>query len=304
VLIFPTIRINDKHKFIPQLKKFLNELVQPSPNLALDDVVDDATLKAVYQFKTQWFRRILTSEYDKSNLREITPGLWAMIGRALGKDKLLPELRATKDNELRSLLLGLDVVSMLSTYYTSEMEGCDAKIASVFGDKNAVAAANEFDPDGLALVQLYKFGDRYRYYRGDEKDADGSVLPGHLSTSAMHLYGSKDGTRFGVNGNSFVNLYVPDGFKSPEKIRKSPSPKSASVDFYYEVLGNVKDVTLLVSHIKDFKLKKENNRWHIGKIGGKGGDSVDYIHSHIDLFKGNVGMTGKRDRISFATAFC
>lgn len=61
---------------------------------------------------------------------------------------------------------------------------------------------------------------------------------------------------------------------------------------------------MLVSHIKDFKLKKESDRWHIGKIGGKGGDSLNYIHSHLDIFKGNVEMTGERKRLSFAGAFC
>lgn len=206
-MFFPALRFQDKHKFVIQLKKFLNELVQPSPNLPLDDVVDDKTIKAVRNFKTQWFRRVLTFTYDLTHFNEITPGLWAMIGRALGKDRLLKELREVKDNEIRSLLLGMDFVGAIATSYTAEMEACDAKIASIFGGKNTVAAANSFEPYSLAIVRQYKFGSRYPFYYGE-----------HLSTDSIHLYGSVDGTRFGVDGNIFVDLYVPDGFANPEKV--------------------------------------------------------------------------------------
>lgn len=74
MLIFPTLRLNDKHKFVSLLKRFLNELVQPSPYLPLNDIVDDKTIKAVRAFKIQWSSRVLTPPYDTKNYNEITIG--------------------------------------------------------------------------------------------------------------------------------------------------------------------------------------------------------------------------------------
>lgn len=309
MLVFPTLRINDKHKFVPLLKRFLNELVQPSPNLPLNDVVDEKTIKAVRAFKLYWRIRIAISDYDDKNHNEITLGLWAMIGRALSKDRLLQELRNATEYEVRSLLLGMDYSARLSPFYSAEMEKCDAKIAALFGGKNAIAAANGFDPDSLAIVKVSKQGVYNKHYRGDEMDTKNNLIsPGHLSESSMHLYGSTDGTRFGVNGNTFVDLYIPDGFRESKKhpfvFNRIPGPKAASLDFYYKKLGNYEDVTLMVSHIKDFKVIKAGDRWYIGQIGGVGGKDINYIHSHLDLFEGDVGMTGKRIRIPFAKAFC
>lgn len=52
-----------------------------------------------------------------------------------------------------------------------------------------------FDPDSLAIVQITKTGS-YNYYRGDQidKSRNNVFMPGHLSDTAMHLYGSADGT--------------------------------------------------------------------------------------------------------------
>ena len=179
MLIFPTLRLNDKHKFVSLLKRFLNELVQPSPYLPLNDIVDDKTIKAVRAFKLNWRLHIPISNYDDKNHNEITLGLWAMIGRALIKDRLLQELRNATDQEVRSLLLGMDNVNSVHRLYTIEMEKCDAKIASIFGGKNAIAAANGFDPDSLAVVRIV--GGRYTYYRGDEVDSNRNNLVCNLN---------------------------------------------------------------------------------------------------------------------------
>ncbi len=308
-MILPTFRFNDKHKFVCQLKRYLNELVQPNPNLLDDDLVDAKTLKAVYAFKNQWHKRVSTSAYDANNFAEITPGLWAMIGLALGKDRLLQELRGAIDNEARSLLLGMSS-NNLSSYYTPEMEKCDAKIASILGGKNAIAAANGYDPDSLAIIRI--LSGKYSYYRGNtlelQKDGSQKLGPGHLAAYMMHIYGSTDGTRFGVDGKTETDIYIPDGFEMKSsvdwdgKLKKNaltqiPSPAQAVVTFYYKQLGNVQDATLLLMHVKDFKPKQDGNRWHIGKIGGKGGQIGDvtkpYLHSHFVLLKGDVGLVRK-----------
>lgn len=310
---FPILRLQTRHKFVKQLKKFLNELVIPNPNLSIDDVFDERTKQAVILFKSQWNKKVAadpsirqTSDYNAN----VTVGTWALLGRALrkqfGNQRLLDEMKQTSDYELRSLLMGLQVIGRFSDYYSIEMEICDAKIASIFGGDNAVAAANGFDPYSFALARAY-LGESPSFYRSDQT-IDGKIYTGHLSTEAMHLYGSTDGTRFGVDGYTFTDLYIPDGFRGSEKklleFKRKPGPNQASLDFYYPKLGNYRDVTLMVSHIKNFKLVKAGNRWHIGQIGGKGGQTPGEIHSHLDLFKGDVGMTGPRNRLSFAKAFC
>lgn len=304
---FPILRLQTQHKFVRQLKKFLKELTTLPYDLSDDDVFDEKTKQAVIIFKSQWKSRVRSVNVIFDG--EVTAGTWAMIGRALSKERLLQALSESgNEHELRSLLLGMDDVNrMYKGYYTAEMETCDAQIAMTFGGKNAVAAANGFDPDSFVVARFYSPKSSYMYYRGDRYN-NGKPETGHLSTEAMHLYGSSDGTRYGVDGYTFTDLYIPDGFRGSKKVpfsfTRRPGPKQASLDFYYPQLGNYQDVTLMVSHIKNFKITKEGNRWRLGQIGGIGGNTPGEIHAHLDLFKGDVGMTGTRNRLSFAKAFC
>lgn len=312
---FPVLRFQTQHKFVRQLKKFLNELVQPSPNLPLDDIFDEKTYRAVRLFKVQWANRVyhVNTIFDG----DVTAGTWAMIGRALSRGRIQEELRqARNDHELRSLLLGMDIVGAQSTLYTSSMESCDAKIASILGGKNAIASANGFEPDSLAVIRM--LGGRYSYNRIE-----------HLSTYIMHLYGSTDGTRFGVDGKTSTEIFIPDGFEKLSNINREggkkdvltqkPTPAQAVVTFFYKRLGNVTNTTLLLMHVKDFKPTKQGNRWYIGKIGGRGGEITNlekpYLHSHFALLKGDVGLAYIKDdvttnqyresiKMAFREAFC
>ncbi|HYV24520.1 MAG TPA: hypothetical protein VE969_04725, partial [Pyrinomonadaceae bacterium] len=155
--------------------------------------------------------------------------------------------------------------------YTAEMEQSDKLLAQIFGGPNAVVGANGFEPAGLAAA--------YPLYRGDVMGDDGKVRRGHLSY-AMHIYGSADG-----RGDS--PLYVPAGFTSHSS---EPSPTDAAVMFYYPRLGNLTDVTLAVFHVADFQLSPEGERVRIGNLGGPGGSSALYKHSHIEFYRGNVGL--------------
>jgi len=155
--------------------------------------------------------------------------------------------------------------------YTSEMAATDKLLARVFGGPNAVVGASGFEPAGLAA--------NYPLYRGDVIGDDGKVRRGHLSY-AIHLYGSPDG-----RGDSAV--YVPAGFTSHSN---EPTPTDAAVTFYYPKLGNLTDVTLAVFHVTDFQITNEGERVRIGSIGGPGGSSPLYKHSHIEFYKGNVGL--------------
>ncbi len=66
----------DRHKFVIALRKYLNLLVVPSPNLPDDDLVDEKVINAVCQFKNQWYQRVTTYPYDLDHLCEITVGLF------------------------------------------------------------------------------------------------------------------------------------------------------------------------------------------------------------------------------------
>jgi hypothetical protein len=172
--------------------------------------------------------------------------------------------------------------------YTTAMADSDKALAHIFGGQNAVAGANGFEPAGLAAA--------YPFYRGDIIGDDGIERRGHL-TYAMHLYGSPDGT-----GNS--PLYVPSGFTQHSG---PPSPTDAAVTFYYPRLGNLTDVTLAVFHVADFQISPEGDRVRIGSIGGPGGSSASYKHSHIEFYRGNTGLLPlaerARHRIDPATVF-
>jgi len=172
--------------------------------------------------------------------------------------------------------------------YTSAMAECDKFLAHIFGGPTAVAGANGFEPAGL--------GASYPLYRGDTIGDDGKVRRGHLSY-AIHLYGTPDG-----RGDSA--LYVPAGFSSHSA---EPTPTDAAVTFYYPKLGNMTDVTLAVFHIADFQITSEGDRVRIGNLGGPGGSSPLYKHSHIEFYKGNVGLPAAAARaalrINPATVF-
>jgi hypothetical protein len=172
--------------------------------------------------------------------------------------------------------------------YAPEMAASDKTLGQIFGGPNAVAAGNGFEPAGL--------GAAYPLYRGDIMDDNGKTRRGHLSF-AMHLYGNFDGT-----GDS--PLYVPPGFVSHSG---EPSPKDAVVTFYYPRLGNLTDVTLAVFHVADFHISNEGERIRIGNLGGPGGESTLYKHSHIEFYRGNSGLpplaARPRLRIDPATVF-
>jgi hypothetical protein len=155
--------------------------------------------------------------------------------------------------------------------YTADMAAADNTLARTFGGPTAVAGANGFEPAGLAVA--------YPFYRGDIVGADGKARRGHLSY-AMHLYGSSDGT-----GES--PLFVPAGFTLHSD---QPSVTDAAMVFYYPRLGNLTDVTLAVFHIADFQISYEGNRVRIGNIGGPGGASALYKHSHIEIYRGQTGL--------------
>jgi len=169
--------------------------------------------------------------------------------------------------------------SAITPSYTPEMANCDRLLASIFGGPGAVAAANGFEPAGLA--------NQYPIYRGDIVGDDGVRRRGHLSY-AMHLYGSP-------NGTADTALYVPTGFTSHST---QPTPTDAAVTFYYPHLSNLNNVTVAVFHVANFAIRDEGGRVRIGSIGGRGGSYAFYKHSHLEFYRGNTGLPSGGSRES------
>lgn len=155
--------------------------------------------------------------------------------------------------------------------YTTAMATSDRLLAQIFGGPGAVAGGNGFEPAGLAAI--------YPFYRGDIIGDDGVERQGHLSY-AIHLYGNANGT-----GDS--SLYIPPGFTQHSA---QPTPTDAAVTFYYPRLGNMSDVTLAVFHVSGFQITNEGERVRIGSLGGPGGSSPLYKHSHLEFYRGNTGL--------------
>jgi hypothetical protein len=176
----------------------------------------------------------------------------------------------------------------IKSTYTEAMSASDAQLATIFGGPGAIAAANGFEPAGLAS--------QYPLYRGDLISDEGRILRGHLSL-AMHLYGSAD-------ARGETELYIPSGFTSHSG---EPSPTDAVVTFYYPRLGNLTDVTLAVFHLADFQVIEAEGRVRIGAIGGRGGSAPCYRHAHLEFYHGDTGLPSlaarEQLRIDPATVF-
>jgi YD repeat-containing protein len=185
--------------------------------------------------------------------------------------------------------------------YTKQMQDCDSLLARLFGGKGAVAAGNDFEPEGM--------GGPGQKYRGPTEKAP---TEGEF-TNMMHLYGSS-------NGKEYTNVYVPPNpsatYANP---RAYPGDVGGSYVFYYKSLtlpngGRLTDVSLVVSHIKDYGFDSSSTNSSkyvlIGQVGGPGGDSGGmnpYRHVHMTLVAGRVKGSkalSSMKRIGFAKTFC
>lgn len=154
----------------------------------------------------------------------------------------------------------------------------DKRLARMFGDSNAIAAGNGFELKGVQ-------GGKASRYRGDYYDPlSGKVIDGHLSSYAMHLYGSEDGKRD-------TAIYIPSDYERPRVANhQKPTATASVVTFFYKKLGNERNVTLAVFHVGKFNPIREGDRVRIGSTGGHGGDKPDYRHAHLEIYRGDVGL--------------
>lgn len=217
--------------------------------------------------------RSVTFNYSREGISSVTQ-TWMANLEGFTKTWPVGDASILSDSDIKyahTVALKILPANAVIRQYTAEMAESDNLLARIFGGPNAVAGGNGFEPAGLAA--------NYPLYRGDVYGDDGIERRGHLSY-AMHLYGSPNGT-----GDS--PLYVPAGFISHSP---QPSPTDAAVTFYYPKLGNLTEVTLAVFHVADFQISDEGERIRIGSIGGPGGSSPLYRHSHIEFYRGNTGL--------------
>ena len=215
--------------------------------------------------------RSLTFNYGKDGIDSITQ-TWMARSEGFTRTWAIGD-QVESDNSVRyahSLVATMKAIpaNALIREYTSEMAASDQLLAGIFGGPRRCGRSKWIAPTGT----------QYPLYRGDFIGDDGKIRSGHLS-HAMHLYGSADG-----RGDS--PLYVPAGFTAHSS---GPSPTDAAVLFYYPKLGNLTDVTVAVFHV-DFQITYEGDRIRIGNIGGPGGLSPLYKHSHIDFYRGNTSL--------------
>jgi hypothetical protein len=229
--------------------------------------------------------RTITFNYSSEGIKSLTQ-TWMADSTGLTKTWMVgeqPEIASNPEVKYSHAFASAFSKSVPSNaivrQYTTAMADSDKTLAHIFGGPDAVAGGNGFEPAGLAAA--------YPLYRGDTIGDDGVERRGHLS-HAIHLYGNPDGTRS-------CPLYVPAGFTQHSD---SPSPTDAVMTFYYPRLGNLTDVTLAVFHIADFQFTNEGDRVRIGSIGGPGGSSASYKHSHIEFYRGNTGLLPLAERPS------
>lgn len=123
---------------IPILKKYLNELVKPSPNLPINNVYDKATSQAIMDFKYQFNKKNLLKKLSLDGV--MNDDLWAAIGTALGPERLKQEVANLKDSTLILLL-------QRKSLYTDKIKACDKKLAELFGGEGAAVATLIEPPD-------------------------------------------------------------------------------------------------------------------------------------------------------------
>ena len=231
-------------------------------NDASIETIADASGRTISFGYEQHYLSSVTQTWGPGSVKKQT---WAIGDAVVRSQPVVPVLPAGAE------LVKRVPSNALSPTYTQAMVDSDLKLAAIFGGPGAVAAANGFEPVGLAS--------QYPLYRGDIIGEDGQKRRGHLSY-AMHLYGSVDGT-------GATDVYVPSGFTAHSS---TPTPTDAAVTFYYPQLGNLTDVTLVVFHVANFQLSEAAGRVRIGNIGGPGGSISCYRHAHLEIYHGHTGL--------------
>lgn len=282
-------------EWIGILKRYLNELVVPSPNLPIDNEFTPETAKALKDFKFRFRKRNLNSRLPIDD--SLNADTWEAIGIAFGQERLKRELSNLTDNGLKRLLQGLPEYD-----YTEKMKVCDQKIADIFGGEGA-AVMTIFEPPDLRKKDGSFTNDIRPFLRPEPHNAvpRNDVKGTHERGGIIHVYATAQGLP------ADVGLYAPKGFKQIFKV-KDENGKTVKLDaganniLYFYSSEMKLYITFAHAKTKDVTgigTKKPSGSVKIGNIGGPGGDgegSSSYVHSHLSFYSeffGNV-TTGTR----------
>lgn len=287
------------------LKRYLNELVVPSPNLSIDNEFTPATAEALYKFKVEFRKRNLTSKLQID--RFINTETWKAIGIALGQERVKEELLILTDTGLKRLLQGLTEFE-----YTQEMRACDQKLADILGGEGA-AVMTIIEPPDLrrgdgSIRDKYAPSIREEPHNAVPRN---DVKGTHERGGIIHVYTNSQGLP------ADVGLYAPKGFKQifqikdeRGKIIKLEAGPNNILYFY----SNELKIYITFAHAKTqgvggIGTKKSNGSVKIGNIGGPGGDGKgdkqpSYIHSHLSFYSEFYGNPNTGTRVDPRDYFC
>ncbi len=286
---------------IPFLKLRLNELVVPSPKLTYNGNFDQKLQKAIVEFKTQFNRKHLLNQLPVDGV--INSELWKAIGIEMGEARINEEF----NNLSRDPLLVRMLQGELEFGYTQAMKICDQKLAEIFGGEGAVVATI-YDPKDLreADGSLYAVLIKPRHELHAAKPRN-DVKGTHERGGIIHVYTNAQGLP------ADVGLYVPAGF---ERIHQTKDEKGKTVKLVPGAVDNThyfysgdKRLYTNFAHVKTEKVggigsKKPNGSVKIGNIGGPGGGTTAYIHSHLGFYSEFFGSPNTGTRVDPRDYFC
>lgn len=288
---------------LPILKKYLNLLVKPNPNLPINNVFDIPTERAIRNFKKQFNRlRGLWIVEDGT----ITVNLWRFIYQELqgvmGGVWVKEEINNLRDVELINLLLGVP-----SSEYTESISSCDKKLAELFGGKGAIV---------MSIVEpkeLKKGNGSPRDFAGKSRGYGHNAIPCNELVGTndrggiIHIYANEQGL------SADVDLYVPAGFKQIYEVKvgnhvEKLLPKEDNQKYFY---SDAMKLYIVFSHVKTdgvirIGTKKANGSVKIGNVGGPRGYAPDgsYFHTHIAFFSEYFGHPFTGTRVDPRDYFC
>lgn len=279
-----------QRKYIQKLKRYLNLVVNPNPNLLLNDDFDIATHNAVLNFKRQFNR----SERRKVFIEDgtISNTLWEAVWTALWRTnngiKIQTEELKTSDTEFKNLILGLPFIKDLD-----KVKECDKKLAGIFGGAEAVVATI-YDP-----IELKNPDGTKHSSAGKARPLNHTSIPwnGRVDVTnkggVIHLYTNEQGLP------DDVGVYVPQGFTEIKEVKVGNQtvkllPKADNQKYFFNK-NNENPLYIVYAHVKtvgakNIGTKRDDGAIKIGDIGGPGGyNNGSYVHCHIVFYSKYTG---------------
>lgn len=285
-----------QQKYLQRLKRYLNLLVVPNPNLPINDDFDMATHNAILNYKKQLNRRRgqKTVVEDGTLTNTLWQIMWGELGRVTGSQFQIEEMK-TFESEFLNFTRGSPYINNVEA-----LQGCDAKLAKIFGEKNAVVATI-YDPK-----ELKKANGKPHHNAGNPRPFSHSAIPTNeqLNTNdrggIMHIYPNEQGLPEDVGvfaPAEFTEIFqISDGTKIIKLLPKGDNQK------YFFNNNKQNPLYIVYAHVKTAGVsgigtKRTDGAIKIGNVGGPGGESEGaYVHCHIAFYSKFYGNSFTRHK--------